>query len=372
MTDSDDERDWPFWTEVRDVQRAGGLIDPGYLDEFHRMACGYVRHFFRSAISTHRKEYYADQFDGLSLFFINSPTPNAIALERQQKRGVGVHLGAVRHLWWLFYRGVSTGQFLEHWFKSKPLGADISLEAAMADPIWREPGAGRLPADRAETMFDLFLRALDFLVYHELAHHARGHLPYVQEILGLDKLDEALNASVSEGADKKILRLIEFDADVEALDMLLVALDHEIPVTSWPSEKAGTEFFLHAVAILAIFQLFDLDHTPVSEQYRRSHPASVHRALRVTGALSRAIGRQVGWTEDVRIDQHDTAWYAASEVATLIGMPEGRWRGQHTKLMDLDRFAVEEESFIKFSKRLTDRNMADLSDKKRHQIQNDS
>ena len=356
MTARDDERDWPFWARDKIVQRHGGLIDPGYLDEFHRVTCGFVRRMFLQTMEVHSEDFFADQFERLTLFFIDNHSVNALALERENRRGIGVHLGTVRQLWWLFYRAVSSDIFLTQHFDSAPAKRETSLQSAMDDPIWREKGAGRLPADRAELMFDLFLRAIDFFLYHEFAHHARGHLPYLREVIGMTVIDETANMSVLAGDDNEVLRYIEFDADLDALDLLVTSLDRELPLGTWPDDEAGTEFYLHAVAMLGVFQLLDMDHAPINRQYHGSHPAPVHRAMRATGALSRAIGDQVGWTDKRRIEMHDKAWFAAADLASLAGMPPGRWHGDTTDLMDIDRLAKEEKAFFDFSAKLTEYN----------------
>ncbi len=368
----EEERDWPFWERLARIERAGGLIDPGYLDEFHRMACGYARKSFREAINAHKDDYYADQFKGLSLFFIDNDVLNAVALENGNRRGIGLHLGTVRRLWWLFYWAMGSGRVINHWFESAPLSEQISLDAAMADPVWQDHEAARLPADRAILMYEIFLRSLEFMVYHELAHHARGHLPLAARELGLEAIEEGLCVGVEETADNALLRLIEFDADVEALDMMLVALDRDIPLETWESKEAGTECFLRVMAIVGVFLLLDLDHAPISEQYRQSHPAAVHRALRLTSALARGFGDHVGWNEKERIQEHDSSWYEASAMAALLGLPEGRWYGKHTDLIDLERYKEEDRAFVAFSQKLTEENVAQMTPAERERAEAES
>lgn len=357
-----EEKAWPFWNRHPSVRRVGGIVDPGMLDEFHRMGCGWVRHFYRTALASHQGDEFADQFENITLFFMESSEVNAVAFERSGQRAVGVFTGTVRRLWWLFYTAANIEDIFDFWVESAPARqGKFSVDEAISDPVWPQATHDPMdwPQDRKEMLYDLFFRALDFLLYHELAHHARGHMEYVREVFGVSEIDEALNAASIADTAQETLRFIEFDADHFALDMILMAHEREHPLKALRSEQALGEYILQAVAIIGLFMLLDLRHTRISRQYMTSHPASVHRAMRLTSALAKTYQKGVGWTDDERLNAHDVAWWNASKIARALGLPEGRWHGDHTDDMDVERFRREEKRFLSFSRDLTQRIIAE-------------
>lgn len=351
------ERDWTYWEKDETVVKSGGLVDPGYLGEFHRMGCGLVRHLYLKAAGAIARQPYADQIEALSLFFIESSARNAVALEREAARGVGVHIGLIEAIWVLLYNAIGTGGLLPHWFNDDaPLRRPVTQAAALNDPIWREAAPTPWSGERIAVHFELTARILDLVVHHELAHHTRGHIAYLRAQFGLSHLDEAMHFSAEEGPMRDALRNLEYDADHAALDMLMASLDSERPLSTWTAEQASREYFIQALAIIVLFQLLDQAHTPMSRHYGLSHPAPVHRAMRMTAALARTFSRQFDWPESLREEEHDLAWLAAADLAGVMNMPEGRWRGRHTRDMDFDRFRREEEEFISFASELDARN----------------
>ncbi|MEM9395784.1 MAG: hypothetical protein AAGA38_18155 [Pseudomonadota bacterium] len=356
------EKDWGFWGNDEVVIRSGGLVDPGHLDEFHRMSCGWVRHFYLNAAAAIAREDFGDQIDNLSLFFIDSDERNALALERPDTKGVGIHLGLIRSIWSLLYRGIGGGHLIEVWFDDlAPIQGPVDETMALSDPIWRENEAEGWSADRLQAHHDLFMRAIDFIVYHELAHHVRGHISYLKSEFGMSEIDEALNFSSEPENKRDALRNLEYDADHSALDMMMMSLDRDIEFSTWTETQASREFFLLSLAIIILFQILDEAHSPMSSHYTLSHPAPVHRAMRLTSALSFTFARQFGWSDETREEEHDLAWVAASDVAALLKMPEGRWHGAGSEDMDHDQFVKEEAAFIEFAKVLNALNEAEDS-----------
>ncbi|MDE4142144.1 hypothetical protein [Phaeobacter gallaeciensis] len=347
-------KDWAYWLEDSSVQKSGGLIDPGYLDEFHRMACGWVRHFFLQAMSSIGDYHYHDQVENLSLFFIDSDARNALALERPEKKGVGIHLGLIRSIWALLYRGIGAGNLIEVWFEDAPPLEDEAMEgiSVFSDRIWAAENTTNWSSDRIQAHHDIFSRAVDFVIHHEIAHHVRGHIPYLKAEYGMSEIEEKLSFSTVSDPKRDALRNLEYDADHTGLDMLMISLDRDLRMASWSEEQASREFFLQSLAIIALFQLLDEAHSPLSTHYALSHPAPVHRAMRLTHALSFTFATQFNWTDATREEEHDLAWLAAADIARQLKMPEGRWHGASTDGMDHAHFMKEEKEFIAFAEKL--------------------
>lgn len=342
------EGNWPLWRKDGRIQRAGGLVDPASLDPFDRATCAVVRDVFLKTQKEHEDTYYADRFARLTLMFINSESANALALERARVRGIAVYVGLIRRLWAAFQLGLTLPGFLDGAFDFPPgaLPQDSLASLRRGQSLAMLPGDD-WPEERVVALSDLFERAITFLVCHELTHHARGHIDLVKQRLGFDGIDE-LRAVAAAGPESQLLRMIEFDADFGAVDMIMITLDEESKRVGWSRDKSEAQGFQWMVAVATLFLIFDLQHLPIDRQYEASHPAPVHRAILVVGTFSRTFSRLFKWTEEVRKRWEEAAWEAVSEIGEALGLPEGRWHGVHTRLMDLERYEAEEREFMKF------------------------
>lgn len=143
--------------------------------------------------------------------------------------------------------------------------------------------------------------------------------------------------------------MLEFDADTDAIDMILIAETADADREGWSLDKSEAQGFQWMVAIATLFLALDLDHKPLEEQYHGSHPAPVHRAVHALSTFARSYAAQFGWDEEHQTFYEEEAWGAASVIAEALGFPEGRWHGEHTLLMDLEHFRVEETAFLEFT-----------------------
>ncbi|NMN06795.1 MULTISPECIES: hypothetical protein [unclassified Novosphingobium] len=344
---------WTRWSRDRAIVANGGLADPAQAGRFEERAWEIVAELYTETRDRHRQSDFADRFDRLSLLYINNTAANAIAIERNGHRAVGVYIGLLRRLWAAFQLGLSRADFLEDAFDSPPIVLGDGDPASMLEPefLSRLPSAD-WPEDRRSALWDLFRRAIMFFLCHELGHHARGHIDLVQDRLGLDSIDE-LRAAEADGPDRRLLRMLEFDADTDAIDMILIAETQEAKREGWSLDKTEAQGFQWLVAIATLFLALDIEHRPVLDQYQGSHPAPVHRAIHAISTFARSYAAEFGWDDEHKQFYEEEAWGAASVIAEALGFPEGRWHGEHTLLMDLDRFAVEETAFLEFTEWLT-------------------
>ena len=346
---------WPFWCEHAIVKQSGGLIDPGYLDAHDRMLCNMAAHFFFEAKTTFSDDYFADRIEHLSLVFIDNDTANARAIEDAEKCCIAVNLGLMRTIWALFHMGLSSDVFLADYLSCNVGGRLTDRDLSKAQ--WQQEIPVTWSEERQTLMHDLFARSLDFLILHEIGHHTRGHIDLLNQQMGFAFIDEASNASLGHGSLDALKRNIEFDADLDAIDMQLMTMDRDRAFSTWSSGQASDQYFLLSLAILATLQMFDLLHTAIEAQYGQSHPAPVHRAMRLVSALSRSFAELFQWTEEQRTREHDGVWYHGAQLAELLGMPEGRWRGSHSNDMGHDFFIEEEAKFLEFARNLDEQNI---------------
>ena len=242
---------------------------------------------------------------------------------------------------------------MEHWLTSPSLSSQELVPAVIKqDPIWENGAKTNLPKDRKALFFDLFLRAVNFLILHEWAHHARSHIEFLKNKTGFNIIHEAFSRSKKTGGLLNLKRNIEFDADVHAIDILTELIDEEVGSITPTPGQISDEFYRQALAIICLFQLFDIKHDSIDQQYEESHPPSVHRAMLCVHALATSFAEKYGWSKAQRIDEVDKAWYASSQLAAFNAFPKGRWHGDSNERMGEKRLETEINAYNKFSQEL--------------------
>lgn len=213
------------------------------------------------------------------------------------------------------------------------------------------------PDDRVMATYDLFRRAIEFLVCHELAHLARDHPGYLLEHSYAPVNDERLALSISlDDGFGDVIRQLEFDADLHGLDLLLCELDDESTVANLDFTDQVTEAHLYGVSILGLYLCLDSQRTENTVTYKHSHPPPIHRAVRVLHALMSFFGDASDWDDQVIRALHDECWSMNAEVAIHLGFPMGRWHGENLDQLELHTLWKQEDPFFKVSKELDKRN----------------
>ena len=347
------EGDWPRWRRDALVVSSGGLANPKTAGRFEQIAWQTLLEVYAETRERHRQSDFADRFDHLSILWLANDGANALAIERDGHRAVAVYTGLLRRLWAALQLGMSSPNFLDGCFDTPPIAITTLVAGQPLRPdVMNHLPLAEWPEERRFALWDLFQRALTFFLCHELGHHARGHIDLVHERLGFEAIDE-LRAAGTSGPDHRLLRMLEFDADTDAIDMILIAESQEAKRAGWSTEKTEAQGFQWLVAIVVLFLALDLEFKEIGEHYRGSHPAPVHRAIHAVGTFARSYADLFKWGDEKEKFYQTEAWDAGAVIAEALGYPEGRWYGDHTVLMDLERFGHEERSFFEFEKWLT-------------------
>ncbi|MCJ9670342.1 MULTISPECIES: hypothetical protein [unclassified Neorhizobium] len=192
---------------------------------------------------------------------------------------------------------------------------------------------------------------LDFVVHHEIAHDIRDHLGLLDEERGVAELGEILSLHAAEEGDD-LYRFIEFDADIEALDLQMSEMGKFAEIAAWPDAEIEDMFFLQMLAMLLVREILDQTHEPVIDYDIRTHPAPVRRALIYSETMVISFcdrhPAERNWFENI----HDQVWYEASIVAQTHGFPEGRWRGSKMEDARFDLLDPIRPSLIDFRKKV--------------------
>jgi hypothetical protein len=127
--------------------------------------------------------------------------------------------------------------------------------------------------------------AAEFVVSHELAYHARGHIDRLREAFGVVALDETLAMRAGkEGEGGKLLQMLEFDAEQHALELILWR-QIKTGAERFSRDEAEEDAFKMMLSAILVFMAFDLEHHAIETRYGHSHPAPVHRAMRITSTI---------------------------------------------------------------------------------------
>ena len=294
------------------------------------------------------------EITSIALTVVEASHFNAVAAQRDEEPGILITKGALHRLWAIYKVALAGSEFLADTLSSAPPTGGPALTT---EPSPHTFDIAHWPGDRVAAIHDLYARSLDFLLYHELAHHARDHLAYLASLGHSMTIDEQLNLA-NQGDGDRIQRFIEFDADHHALDMMMTELYRRQDLKTWSEEKGHTEAYLYGVSALVVFICLDAAAKTISTDYEGSHPPPLHRAARVTNEMTQFFKRELGWTDKLAVDLHDDCWIAASYLAEALGFPEGRWFGEDMAGLDLQRLHREEPGFFAFSRALDERNLA--------------
>ena len=353
------QQHWPIWRRHAAVVALGGLVHPGTLPLLDRETLGCVRSLFRSAGIAAAGTDWEDRLEGLSLVFVDAESANALAIEDPPRRAIIVQTGLVRRLWAMARLATGASRLLEDSFAcsapDESLGAFAQPQVQRA--LFADPGAS-WPADREGYLFELFMYAAEFVVSHELAHHARGHIDLLSEELGVRQINEGLSVARPFGdAGGCLEQLLELDADTQAIDLILHA-DLGRGLRTWlPDRKIEHAFKLMLSAIL-VFMVFDIDHLPIPAPWEGSHPAPVLRAMWVTHTVATSFEHNgLLDTQALQVELED-AWAQAAEVAKAMGLPEGRWWGMGDLMAFKPQLDALSEEAVAFGLALDKRNLA--------------
>lgn len=262
------------------------------------------------------------RFTDVAFRVVDNSTVNAKAFCDGDKGLVLLHSGLFNEVQATIERAVRNPEFLPEYLPMDRNPGSATFSFASLPPPEAEWD------ERTEWGVSLLKRIVDFVIHHELAHIDRSHHRLLlRPGTGL-AIDEAL-AMHGKGRAGHRRRMLEFDADAIALDMILIEATAapDSPLRTWTAGQTEDEVFNTLLAVIILCQLFDRRHRPMESYLIGSHPAPVLRAVRFSEVLQatfEALGKlDLGTLHDIV----DTAWWEASRIATAEGFPEGRWRG---------------------------------------------
>ena len=155
--------------------------------------------------------------------YFNNSEFNAVAFREDGRYFIGVSRGAAAILAVLFDRMLADPRILPIWNRDPPevdaadlplipdLGPDF-LHAVASVPLFSGP---RHPARQAAAGL-MKAAAFDFLIAHEFAHIANGHIDYLNSVRGVSAIDEV--GDTPESSETALIRqTMEMDADGTAV-----------------------------------------------------------------------------------------------------------------------------------------------------------
>lgn len=319
------------WRNNRFVADLGGIVDPTSRDPDQARHAAFVADVYARMSEILDACGAVEGLNELPLFLVAAHSPNAALLGPSSEACILVNQGLLREI-------------------ERTALAAVSCHDFMSSRMPWTAAAG-LSDERREFATHLVAHMLDFVVSHEIAHDVRGHLAIVEAERGMAALDEITSLSGADAGDD-LLRFLEFDADVHALDIQMHAAD---ALGAFADDAPGGvegDFFIHLLAMLLVFQILDAEHRPVEAADAASHPAPIHRALFLSDVMVRSFADASGLTEESLVELHDEVWFEASIVARGLRLPEGRWHGAHMDDAHRERLEALRPRIVAFSKSL--------------------
>lgn len=272
---------------------------------------------------------------------------SAAAAQKNASNRITIHWGIICALWNLSIAMILRGRTLNQIFgwhtpHSRQIGSKLAISHTRAEaPVGLSDTAVQYVAE-------IVGRALEAVWCHEYAHHVRGHFAFIRS----RKIDEALNMAEIRRptSGKEVVRDIELDADYFGIDILwkynrLTAIQSgRIGANGQlDSDWATSELGIRSISLIALHMIFDAQGWAVEDQSTLSHPAPIHRAIRVVAFWRETHLRQVDLGPDAIDPILNIAWETASDVASALELEEGRWDGWERPEKRMQIYKVEEE-----------------------------
>lgn len=329
----------PFWKDHITIQLQGGLYDPTSSSEFEQINTGIVRDLFDDLLLRMVADDYIERPDQVELLFINNHRIAAFVTRDQDRYAICISIGATRAIWNLLVLSLADPDILPGY----PGDTDIRYAWAshIADKTLLGPvvesSFDHITRERLELCTLFYHWIIDYLLYHEAAHIIRDHLSFFSVYYDEQVIDET---QFFQGKALNMMQLFELDADIHALDYLIQSNEELDQLDELSKSDFRDFFFIELFGYIMIQQLFDYEHRRIAEQLQLDHPPPVFRAIVWTNSLVRTFREVFGKDDAILKDEHNKAWYEASKIATKLGFPEGRWRGD--QMNDVPSNAVDD------------------------------
>jgi hypothetical protein len=268
---------------------------------------------------------------------------------------IGTTVGAVLNLNRLFYLLLSHGAVLPaigppgsapEWFDSFEGCNWLSANSEVTPHL--KPASARMPSQldpiRRTAAEFLWTFALDFLFFHELAHHLLGHLGYLASRHALSGLSETDAPGSDAVADR---HAIELEADGFAAQALISTWLRKDSAEGTVFDNDDEPIMLGSFAIGVLFLVFAGSPRSLSAHRGAPHP---HPAVRFRSAFDTILSvakshSTQAWTKA------DRAWTAAMHSLDHTGRFFGQ--RQPAALHSLDHgFDEVEEAFLSVGRHL--------------------
>lgn len=325
------------------VSRYGGRLDTAGLDPNLAHSLDYVAGRARGFLQTAASAVPA--LPPIHFDFVDNYEVNARAFEKHGRYFIGFYRGAVALISVLFDRMLADPQVLPFIGKAQDEAAGLPPLPDLVPEFVRSftsVPSFTPPRDPARHMSAELLKAVafDFLIAHEFAHIANGHLGHVNYYRGLSAVDELGGATdgrdISEG--NLVSQTMEMDADATAVRLSLgsewgkVVGKYARPGPGWDElyDRPGLVSLHWAWATLSLFHLFDQ-----VRQAGREHPPPRLRSVmaqQAAGRVPRPEGLQthstlLGNESDNIPETIKAAAYDVENMFSIVtGKPEWRER----------------------------------------------
>lgn len=286
------------------------------------------------------KQGYFDEIGTPQFLLLEGDQLNARVIPGTKSETIVIYCGTWRTIWvaivYLLDNSVFLNEVMSSRLKITDTPRSFNLEQRIQKPL--APPSSWDPS-RLDYARALFLRSMEYVVAHEIAHVVRYHLDLLNREFGLSFIDEQEAAEVVAEAlssdRRRLQRNIEFDADFHGIDLMIaswverrkndVASGRQEPIDT---DVATSELFVHVLGIVLVHLLLDRKHREIRVPVVGEYPASVHRAMRSALLCERTFRDEFGLDAEESMRFHDEAWGEASLVASGLGFPEGRWHGE--------------------------------------------
>lgn len=205
--------------------------------------------------------------------YIDNPSINAVAFNYKKCEFVGIFAGAYLLIWDTFLALLSSPKILRE--IGNPALETVKDENIAQHILHPRDGyyLALFPKDhvRYKAAQALSLNVMNFLLAHEVAHHAHGHLLFLKGEFEADSLIEYPLEPLYK-KQLQIRRLLELDADMHAFRFSIDSWARLNIQGSFPELKELHFLQTWSFSLGIIFRLFDIHTRNTADYSRKPHP----------------------------------------------------------------------------------------------------
>lgn len=359
------------WNSHLLIVEALGVLETENLPAIDQRNISNIRLVFGKLQQHLMSENLLDEVEDLELLIVSTARLDTFVLKGDhEKYAICISIGMVRAVWNVLLLSLcDVNIFPGYGGENKPCKIRHRISRRMlfgpsVIPVTPVPGRHMgnnkkevrryqdISPSRKELCELLFNLVIDYLLYHEAMHVTRDHFAFKKIV---DQTD-CINESGSAVLKNKMLRFLEVDADLTALEFFIPTNPEYQEFDSLSEFRKADFVFGLMFGNIILQQLFDFQEAEegVNAQWKQDHPPPLVRSMLFNDLLYLFFTQKKLLPGEVVQDQLEKAWWESGRVAVKLGFKKGHWYGGEMKIIPASKYNKLIKEYNQFQQLIDD------------------